>query len=88
MQDLINSGFELGAGLLLWINVYKLYKDKKVRGVHVAPTFLFASWGLWNIYFYSSLGLNFSFLAGIVVFFANITWVSQMIYYNAKEKDK
>lgn len=79
--DQINSGFELAAGLLLMLNVKRLYRDKNFRGVCIAPTALMAAWGCWNLYFYPHLNAWWSFAAGIPIVIVNAIWVGQMIYY-------
>lgn len=84
--DIINALFEGIGGLLIWVNVYRLYKDKRVSGVSLAPTAFFTVWGLWNLYFYPTLGAWWSFLGGISIVTANTVWWFQMIYYTTKEK--
>lgn len=84
MNDIINGGFELVAGFLLWINVWRLYHDKKVRGVAILPTSFFAAWGYWNLYFYPSLNCWYSFIGGALVVLANTVWVGQMVYYRKR----
>ena len=79
--DVINGLFELGAGLLLGLNIGSLYRDKIVRGVSVWPTSFFMLWGYWNLYFYPSVNCDLSFYAGILVVATNTAWVGQMIYY-------
>ena len=83
--DHINSGFELAAGLLLMLNVRRLYRDKNLRGVCIAPTALMVAWGCWNLYFYPHVSAWWSFAAGIPIVIMNTIWVGQMIYYR-KEK--
>ncbi len=84
--DQINGGFELIAGILISLNVVKIYRDKKTRGVAVAPLAFMVLWGLWNCYFYPSLGIMWSFWCGLVCTSINGIWISQMIYYNFREK--
>lgn len=86
MPDLINGLFELGGGFLIWLSVLKLHRDKVVRGVHWAPVLFFASWSIWNLYFYPSLGQWWSFAAGINVGIANFVWAYQIVRYWGKEK--
>jgi hypothetical protein len=85
MPDLINGLFEFLASFLLLLNVLKLYRDKKVRGVcHISVTFM-AIWGAWNLFFYPSIGAWWSFAFCIPVVIVNTIWVSQMFYYTRKE---
>lgn len=83
--DHINGCFELVAGLLLLLNIIRLHRDKKVRGVHVVPVAFMAIWGFWNLFFYPYVGAPWSFVGGIVVVAVNSIWVGQMIYWKKKE---
>lgn len=74
--DLINAYFELFGGLFIWINVLKIAKDRKVRGVHWLPTFAFTIWCFWNVFYYQSLGQYFSTFAAIVPGVGNFFWLS------------
>lgn len=84
--DHINAGFELAAGFLLTFNVVRIYRDKKTRGVSMIPLSFMVLWGLWNCYFYTSLGVIWSFYCGIVCTTINGIWISQMIFYRRQEK--
>jgi hypothetical protein len=82
IADLINAAFEMGAGVAQIINCYQLYKDKQIKGVRVSVTAFFGAWGLWNLYYYPSLGQWASFSAGILICLANFVWVGLAIYYS------
>lgn len=84
--DTINGAYEALGGLMLWRNVRQLYKDKQVRGISVLTTVFFTSWGVWNLYYYPHLDQWLSFAGGLVIVTANVAWVSQMFYYNRKER--
>ena len=86
IADLINGCFELTAGLLLSLNVRRLFKDKQVRGVCLAPVMLMAAWGYWNLFFYPIVGATFSFLAGIPVAVVNTVWGIQIFFYGRSER--
>ena len=79
--DLVNGLFELVGGLLLWMNVAALRRDRELRGVRVAPTAFFAAWGAWNLYYYPSLGQWWSLAGGLVVVAANAAWVGLTVRY-------
>lgn len=83
--DLINGLFELFGSFMVWLNVRQIYKDKEVKGVHIAPTAFFFSWGLWNLYYYPHLNQWFSFIGGISIAIANGLWVILMLYYLRKK---
>lgn len=82
IPDLINGCFEVGGGFILLFNVRQLYRDKQVKGVHLAPTAFFTSWGLWNLFYYSNLDQWFSFAGGISLVLINMWWLILMAYYS------
>jgi len=86
--DVINFLFECVGGILNWMNVLKLHKDKEVKGVFYPAWIFFAAWGLWNIYYYPSLGQWWSFWGGLVIVSANLYWVGLVIYYKVKGVSK
>jgi len=85
MPDIINGSFEFLGGCFLLANVYKIYKDKRLRGYHWLSTVFFTSWGLWNLYFYPHLGQWFSFTGGCFIVTVNSFWLGQIYYYSKKE---
>jgi hypothetical protein len=86
VSDLINGLFELLGSALIWLNVHQLHHDKEFKGVHVAPTAFFFTWGLWNLYYYPSLGQWLSFAGGLSIVVANGVWVGQMLYYSRSKE--
>jgi hypothetical protein len=80
-QDAVNGTFEMFAGLLIWLNVWRAFKDKHVAGVSWFVQLVFTSWGVWNLYYYPYLGQIASLFGGIVLVAGNATWVSLLIYY-------
>jgi len=75
-QDIINAAFELVGAFIVWMNVWKLYQDSEIKGIYW-PTFaFFAAWGLWNLYYYPSLGQWLSFGAGVLLVSGNIAWIA------------
>jgi len=84
--DLANGLFELFGGVLLWMNVRKLYRDKEYKGVSKAPVAFFMAWGYWNLYFYPAFGAWLSFFGGLNIVVANTVWLVQMVYYSRTNK--
>lgn len=84
--DGINGIYELTGGILLLLNCFRLYKDKKVRGITISAAAFFATWSCWNLYYYPSLNQWFSFCGGLLIVIANATWVIMAIYYTKKER--
>ncbi len=81
IADIVNGLYESGGGLMNMLNVFALYKDKKVSGVRILPQAFFTSWGIWNLYYYPHLNQWASFTGGILIVVANILWVALAIYY-------
>lgn len=84
--DMINGTFEGVGAVLMLLNIYRLYRDKMVRGVHWSPVLFWTSWGLWNLYYYPHLGQPISFYAGCALVAANGVWLAQMLYYLRRER--
>jgi hypothetical protein len=84
MLDTINALFEAGGAVLLWLNVRRLYSDKRLLGISLVPTIWYTTWGAWNLVYYYGLGQLASWVAGIGVFMANAVWVSLAVYYGLR----
>ncbi len=84
IQDVINGSFEAFLGVLIWLNVYRLHKDKTIKGISLIPTVFYILWGFWNIYYYPYLGQIISMIGGIFIVLANTVWVAMAIYYRNK----
>lgn len=79
--DAINGTFEVVGSAMIWRNVYQLWLDKLVRGVHWMPISFFMAWGYWNLYYYPHLDQWWSFWGGVSIVFANTIWFAQALYY-------
>lgn len=79
--DLTNGAFEFAGSLAVWMNVRALLRDREVKGVRVGVFVFFASWGVWNLYYYPSLGQWASFAGGVSIVVANVVWVVLAIRY-------
>jgi hypothetical protein len=86
MNDAINGLFEVIGGVLCWINVVKLYRDKTVRGIYWPVVAFFSAWGLWNLHYYPSLGQWCSFWGGVLMTVGNVVWVILAVYYQRRGK--
>lgn len=84
-MDKTNGIFEMAGGLLLCINIYKLRRDKSLAGVSVLPTIHFTMWGVWNLWYYPSLGQTWSFWGAVCIVSANTVWVIMAIWYIVKK---
>lgn len=79
--DLVNGLFEVGGSVFLWLNCWRLWKDKMVRGYSMLTTMFFSSWGYWNLYYYPHLDQWWSFAGGVSIVTANTVWLGMMYYY-------
>lgn len=80
-NDIINATFECVGGLLCWLNVKQLMRDKQVRGIHWGVQAFFASWGWWNVYYYPSLNQWASLVGALFLVSGNTAWVILALRY-------
>ncbi len=81
MADLVNGLFEFGMACMLFLSVLRLWRDKRVHGWSVWSVVWPTAWGLWNLYYYPSLGQWYSFLGGLFVVIVNSTWIVLALYF-------
>lgn len=86
--DIMNGVFELCGGFVILLSIFKLHRDKIVRGVSWLQVCFFAAWGAWNLFYYPSLDQWFSFAGGVLVFTTNAIWAGQLIYWHRFEKHR
>jgi hypothetical protein len=84
MNDIINALFEGLASIAVLNHCRRLYADKRVAGMSIYSTVFFWTWGVWNIYYYPSLGQFYSFMCGIAIFAANSIYIGLLVYYTKK----
>lgn len=90
MWDEANAVFEFVGGAFMWLNVRRLYLDKRTAGVSPVAVLFFVGWGFWNLWYYPAIGQLWSFVGGISIVLANVTWLALLWKYNedAKTKDQ
>lgn len=79
--DLVNGLFEFAGAAFNGINVWRIYKDKKLAGVSWIPSTFFTSWGVWNLYYYPALDQWWSFGGGCAIVLMNTAWVFLALKY-------
>ncbi|HLL29029.1 MAG TPA: hypothetical protein VKT73_15435 [Xanthobacteraceae bacterium] len=79
--DLTNGIFEFGIAYFLWRGVMMLRQSKKVQGFYWPTIAWTTAWGLWNLYYYPSLGQWLSFTGGAIVVSVNIAWLGHVWHY-------
>lgn len=85
--DAINGLYEFIGGIFLLLNCFKLYQDKKIRGITLSASTFFATWSWWNLYYYPSLDQWFSFTGALFIAATNTTWLLMAFYYSRKENN-
>lgn len=79
--DAANGFLEALGGLLILNHCRVALRDRAVAGVSAASVAVFTAWGLWNLYYYPSLGQWYSFAGGLVPVVANALWVILLTRY-------
>ena len=74
-HDIINATILLVGSGLEWHNVSLLYRHKLVKGVSLQATAFYAAWGMWNCYYFSSLGQWLSVASNVSIMSANLVWL-------------
>jgi uncharacterized membrane protein YfcA len=85
LADLFNGLFECGAGFAAYLNCWRLFQDKEVKGIAVGSIVFFTLWGAYNLFFYPAKDLWWSFYGGLVVFSGNVLWIVLLIYYSRRK---
>jgi len=86
MNDIVNGLFEVVGGILCWFNVFKLFKDREIKGVYWPVTAFFALWGWWNLYYYPSLGQWASFGGGVFLVLGNTVWAIMALRFGRESR--
>lgn len=79
--DFINGLFELVGSVVVFVNIRRIKKDKKVRGVYWPVWAFYSVWGFWNLYYYPSLDQWYSLAAGILIVTGNTWWFLLALKY-------
>lgn len=82
--DLVNGVFESVGALAIWQNVRRLRRDKAVKGIDWRVTLFFASWGVWNLFYYPALAQWFSLAGGLAICAGNVVWLILALKYRAR----
>ncbi len=85
-MDMTNGIFEIVGGMLLVINIVKLCRDKTLAGVSIWPTLHFTLWGVWNLFYYPSLGQWWSVTGAWFIVIANTVWLILVGWFKWKRK--
>ena len=86
LPDAINASLECLSSVFVWLSIRQLWRDKRVRGVAWSHYAFIVAWGMWNCYYYPSLGQWASFWGGVAMLFSNMTYFGMLLYYVCTEK--
>jgi hypothetical protein len=84
-MDVINGIFEMCGALFIAPSIFKLHREKEVKGVSWVHASFFTAWGYWNLFYYPSLGQWLSFSGGVALVLTNTLWLAQLIYYSNRK---
>jgi len=84
--DMLNGAFELLGGGFIWSNVWRLYRDRRVRGFDWRSVAFFWSWGMWNLFYYPHLGQWWSLAGGVFIALANMAWLGLLGWFYFRGK--
>jgi hypothetical protein len=86
LADLFNGTLEFIGALFIIGNIFRIVKDKQLKGYNLSATAFFSLWGFWNCYFYPSLDQWISFWGGLVMVTMNTSWIVLAIHYGRKNR--
>jgi len=75
MMDLTNSIFEFGGMLALFPSILAIIRDKRVAGVSILTPVFFATWGFWNLPYYTTLHQTWSACAALLLATTNTVYL-------------
>lgn len=78
---LVNGLFEFVGACFMMRDVFQLHRDKDIKGVYWPSRFLFATWGIWNLWYYPRNSDWFSFSGGIALVTVNLIWCYLALKY-------
>ena len=85
--DVVNACLNIGGAIAISTSIYRVLRDKMVRGVHWGMLIFFISWSCWNLLLYTHVGLWYSFLAGILMVLTEAAYLILLIFYSRPQKD-
>lgn len=82
--DMVNGLFEMAGAAFVCMHAHATWRARSSAGISLLACFLFAVWGAWNLFYYPWLGQFWSFAGGILVFIANIAWLTLVIRFRPR----
>lgn len=82
--DAVNGFFEFGMAMAILPSVFKLLREREVRGFHWFHVAFPTAWGFWNLYYYPSLDQWASFWGGLAVVSVNCFYLALVFRFRAR----
>lgn len=86
--DLTQAFWEAGSAVFQVLNVRAIRQSKSLAGVHWIPTAFFGAWGVYNLWFYTVMGLPLAYWAGLAITCTNVVWLGHVAYYSFQRRRK
>jgi len=86
MAEFINTLFQFFGSAAAMSNIYKIMKDKQVKGVSIFASLFFTLWSIWNLYYYNAAEQSISFHYFALMCLLNVIWLVSAFYYKLKKK--
>ena|ERR1035437_220541 len=80
--EVVNIGFEVFCAVIAWINVYKIFKDKKVQGMFWQSWIIFTAWRYWDLfYMYPALHMPIAAMITVGSVVGQSIWTLAAFYF-------
>jgi hypothetical protein len=76
----------MGGAVAISTSIFRVLRDKMVKGVHWGMLIFFITWSIWNLVLYTHVGLWYSFLAGIIMVITEATYLFLLIFYSRQQQ--
>jgi len=84
-NDHITAVFSVVGTIVIARSALLLARQKSVRGVSLWQAVFFATWGVWNLFFYDAIGLYWSWYGAVGIAVTNCTWTAMLCWFKFKE---
>ena len=83
--DFVNACLNIGGVIAITTSIYRVLRDKLVRGVHWGMLIFFITWSTWNLFLYYHIGLWMSVVAGFLMVLTETLYLFLLFYYSRNE---
>lgn len=87
IYDKVNGGFVCVAALFYALNLFKLIKDKEIKGISKVSIAFFSIWNIWTLFFFIAVSKYWwTISAYVAVAILNIAYIVLMVKYGREKK--